>query len=186
MSLGYCSIQEAWGDPYFPSKKGEKKRRNKQPSVREPACHLYDMKNDKSMDDIFSMYDEFDKTNYSRNQTLLPLSDGPQTRNDPLYDANIQAGRDDYDVTQVEEFAGEEKALAPYVANGQMQTSLAAPSTSFGSETEFVNKKVQQQNHELTSRAMLFEFLSFVVAGLLLIFVLENVLTIGLHLRSPY
>lgn len=158
----FCSIEEAWGENYDLIKK-DKKRSGSKKSVKVPPCHLYDRKVDPEMEDIYSMFHDYDKVPFSRTQAASPHTQDVVDRNPSLTSVDITPDVDTYDAMA--------SSAAP-VNDSKLQTLIDA--------------QIREANKELIQRNTGLEFAAYVVSGMLLILILEQVIGIGMQMRPPF
>lgn len=164
-SNSYCTIEDAWGGvfstpaaPPAASRKGTKANR-KAKRTPQGSCHLYERP--APVDDIFSRYEPFDKTKWSRTQAPLMDTNGVPRREQDAH-VDIYPDRDEYDITE---------EPAP-------QTRPPAEESPIGGGAAAALPPTQTQT--------LIEFATFVFAGLLLIVILEQMIQVGLKMRAPF
>jgi hypothetical protein len=165
----FCSIEEAWGESGTTKKDHHKKRSggssrksSKSPEEVQPPCHLYDRKTSPEMEDIYSMFHDYDKIPFSRTQAASPYTQDVIDRNPPLASVDITPDVESYDATA---------APAP-IDDSRIQALVEA--------------RVREANKELIRRNAGLEFAAYVVSGMLLILILEQVIGIGMHMRPPF
>ena len=160
----YASLDEAWGevaDVSSRSKKGHKKhsrRSGRKPVAPSAPCYLYQKDDDPDMDDIMSTYGPYEREDYdgARDQSPLKYTTGPDDRN-----ASVQPGSVHYVPDDDDYLEDDPDPYAPVLRSG----------TTVSEEAQ---------------RMMMLEFGTFVFAGLVFIFIMENLVQLGTHMKTPF
>lgn len=167
-SCPYASLDEAWGEVADVSssrgKKGHRKhsrrsgRKAPAPAASAP-CYLYQKEDDPDVDDIMSTYGPYEREDYdgARDQSPLHYTTGPDDRNSSVAPGAVRYVPDDDDYLEDDP----EPSWAPVV--GPPQASAASD-----------------------ERTMLLEFGTFVFAGLVFIFIMENLVQLGTQMKTPF
>ena len=132
----------------------QRSKRPKKPR-QDPACHLYERRTDPVMDDVMNMYEQYSPSEFSRTQQAPPDTNPTPPRSPSLV------------------------TLTPdqVVYDTPLARTAGASASSTASASASADPVVLQ-------RAMLLEFLMFLASGLVLVFILEQFIQIGLHLRG--
>jgi hypothetical protein len=155
-STNYSSLEEVWGDTFSQKKKEKKKK------VVDPICELYEMGNNNGYteNDLVnyanSYYDRHDKHDkYDKNLYQRPVND-TYTRERPVKRVNVQTRGD---IEEEKEFVDTD------------MTPRISPMTHTFDEEEYAPKFA------------FIDLLLYIVSGIILIFVMEQFVKIGLLLQ---
>ncbi len=113
------------------------------------------------------MYSEYDKIPFSRTQAALPHTRDVPTRNEALHEVEITPDMEHYDART----SSRADDLSAGISDARIQA--------------LVDVRVREANKELLRRNTGLEFAAYVVSGMLLILILEQVIGIGMHM-SPF
>jgi hypothetical protein len=185
-STNYSSLDEAWGEN-FNHQKPKKEKRKK---IVDPICELYEMGNNSGYNenDLVSYandyFEKYDKTKYQRamndeNNDVLPHAPQSQEmRERPVRQVAISSGRNTYDVTDDDDVHGKAVVQRPMPRTIQR---VEKPQESFRSHS---HNKYDNEDEEPVGQSFAFiDLLLYIVSGIILIFVMEQFIKIGLLLQ---
>lgn len=180
-SANYSSLDEVWGDAFNSSSKPKKEKRKK---IVDPICDLYQMGNNTgySDNDLVSYannyFDKHDKTTYNRTMNNH-VNDYVRSQEDtdvlpkrerPVRQVTISDDRETYDVTDDDDVQVEEE---PKMKN--------QPKEQFYSSRYYNDDNEEPEN--TTTHFAFIDLLLYVISGIILIFVMEQFVKIGLLLQ---
>lgn len=185
-SANYSSLDEVWGDAYSSSSKPKKEKRKK---IVDPICDLYQMGNNAGYTDndlvsyANNYFEKYDKTPYNRtmnNHVNDHISHQEETdvlpkqyhRERPVRQVTISDDRETYDVTDADDIAFEEE---PKIKNQHQ------PKEQFYA-SRYSNDDDDEPQNTTTNFAFI-DLLLYVISGIILIFVMEQFVKIGLLLQ---
>ena len=187
-STNYSSLDEVWGESFSPSQKPKKEKKKK---VHDPICELYEMGNNSGYNenDIISYannyFDKYDKTPYQRSmnndvvghESVMPNHEyepKPEPRERQVREVAISESRRAYDVTDQDDIT--EKPIQP---------TMRSPKEKFQS-SRYRNYADDDEENETSSGMTNFAFIDlllYIVSGIILIFIMEQFVKIGLLLQ---
>jgi hypothetical protein len=185
-STNYSSLDEVWGETVSTSQKPKKEKRKK---IVDPICDLYQMGNNGGFNDndivnyANTYFEKYDKTPYQRsmnNDVVGHESDVmPQQymRERPVREVVISSDKQMYDVTDDDDVSVIEQP--PQVVKPQVQKSL--PKEKFQSMRYFNDD--EDEPEQTTNNFAFIDLLLYVISGIILIFVMEQFVKIGLLLQ---
>lgn len=185
-SANYSSLDEVWGEAFNPSNKPKKEKRKK---IVDPICDLYQMGNNSgySDNDLVSYannyFEKYDKTPYNRtindhvniheDTDVLPK----QYRERPVRQVTVSDDRETYDVSEVDDVPFEQE---PKFTQHQSASNQQAKEQFFASR--YYNDDDEEPENTTTNFAFI-DLLLYVISGIILIFVMEQFVKIGLLLQ---
>lgn len=154
-STNYSSLEEVWGETFSHNKKKEKRKK-----VVDPICELYEMGNNNGYteNDLVSYansyFDRHDKNLYQR-----PVND-TYTRERPVKHVSV---RSNGDIDDEKEFSDSTPPSPPRMSN----------------PTHTMN----YDEDDFTPKFAFIDLLLYIVSGIILIFVMEQFVKIGMLLQ---
>jgi hypothetical protein len=188
-STNYSSLEEVWGDNFNPTNKtGGKKEKKKK--VIDPICELYEMGNNNGYteNDLVhyanSYLENYDKTSYSRGmnsvsneeEKMHPHSD-PRER--PQRRVAISSNRAKYDVSSNDD----EDEMTTYVEEDQHRFAKNKRSSPRHIKKEEIESYDDDYSDSSNKKFAFIDLLLYIVSGIILIFVMEQFVRIGLLLQ---
>ena len=187
-STNYSSLDEAWGENF----NQQKPRKEKRKKIVDPICELYEMGNNSGYNDndlvsyANDYFEKYDKTKYQRamndeHNDVLPH--GPQVqsqemRERPVRQVAISSERNTYDVTDDDDIQGDEVVKRPLP---RAVPRVEKPQENFRSHS---HNKYDNDDEEPVGQSFAFiDLLLYIVSGIILIFVMEQFIKIGLLLQ---
>jgi hypothetical protein len=184
-SANYSSLDEVWGESFNSSSKPKKEKRKK---IVDPICDLYQMGNNTGYTDndlvsyANNYFEKYDKTPYNRtmnnhvNQHVNDQEDNdvlPKQyhRERPVRQVTISDDRETYDVTEVDDVPLEQE---PKINKQQPKEQFYA--------SRYYNDDDEEPDNKTTNFAFI-DLLLYVISGIILIFVMEQFVKIGLLLQ---
>lgn len=180
-SANYSSLDEVWGEAFSSSSKPKKEKRKK---IVDPICDLYQMGNNNGFNDndlvsyANNYFEKYDKTPYNRtindhvniqeDTDVLPKQ---YPRERPVRQVTISDDRETYDVSEVDDVPFEQE---PKIKNHQAKEQFF-PSKYYNDEDE--------EPENTTTNFAFIDLLLYVISGIILIFVMEQFVKIGLLLQ---
>ena len=180
-SANYSSLDEVWGESYNSSGKPKKEKRKK---IVDPICDLYQMGNNTGYTDndlvsyANNYFEKYDKTPYNRTMNnhvkdqddndVLPKQ---YNRERPVRQVAISDDRETYDVTDIDDVQFEQE---PKVTKQQAKEQFYA--------SRYYNDDDEEPENTTTNFAFI-DLLLYVISGIILIFVMEQFVKIGLLLQ---
>jgi hypothetical protein len=188
-SANYSSLDEVWGESFNSSGKTKKEKRKK---VVDPICDLYQMGNNSGYNDTDlinytnNYFEKYDKMPYQRtmndhiqenvqDDNVMPQRN---SRERPVRDVNIRDDRQTYDVTDdddTQEPQQQQQVEKKYIQK-QKPTEKFLPSRYFVHDDD-------DEPDSNTSNVAFIDLLLYVISGVILIFVMEQFVKIGLLLQ---
>lgn len=182
-STNYSSLEEAWGESFSSSTSRPKKEKRKK--VVDPICELYEMGNNNGYTDndlvsyANTYVEKHDKSRYQRameeDQDVLPH----RPRERPVRHVDILPHQMDYDVTDNEDEPYYTEKRPHVVAPQQLKKEQPRPSRNY-KRTVVIDD--DEERSDPSSFAFI-DLLLYIVSGIILIFVLEQFVKIGLLLQ---
>lgn len=187
-SANYSSLDEVWGESFNSSGKTKKEKRKK---IVDPICDLYQMGNNSGYNDTDlinytnNYFEKYDKTPYQRSMNdhiqenvqddnVMPKR---YSREKPIREVTISDDRQTYDVTDdddIQEPQQENRVEKKYTQK-QKPTERFLPSRYFNDDDD--------EPESNTSNVAFIDLLLYVISGIILIFVMEQFVKIGLLLQ---
>lgn len=189
-STNYSSLDEVWGESFSPSQKTKKEKRKK---IHDPICELYEMGNNSGYNenDIISYannyFEKYDKTPYQRSmnndivghESVVPHHESQiPGRERPVREVAISEARKHYDVTDADDVSENLRAVPP-------QPTVKAPKEKFQA-SRYNNYLEDDDDNETSNEPTNFAFIDlllYIVSGIILIFIMEQFVKIGLLLQ---
>lgn len=187
-SANYSSLDEVWGESFNSSSKTKKEKRKK---IVDPICDLYQMGNNSGYNDTDlvsytnSYFEKYDKTPYQRtmndnvmvNDDVMPKQ---YSRERPVREVTVTDNRQTYDVSDFDDTIEQEKQLESlpedkYI-NKQSSKEKFFPSRYYHDDD---NEEPENSNNNFA----FIDLLLYVISGIILIFVMEQFVKIGLLLQ---
>lgn len=207
-STNYCSIDEAWGDLTGGKKKDNKRR--KQP-VQDPICDLYESRANTSAysaenDLVRFANDYYNRSSNGQENNIRETTPKTVKINaaESMYDLSSNNANKSvfekqfemklppmYDVKEEAE-ADEEEEVMPPMPKVDMRRQQPMPSTTpqidtynnFDNYDESSNYQEMKRHHYTRySNLQILDLILYVVSGIILIFLLEQFVKIGIHLQ---
>lgn len=178
-SANYSSLEEVWGESFNSSRPKKEKRKK----IPDPICELYEMGNNNGYTDndlvsyANSYFEKYDKSRSAKgmNEDDDVLPHRPRER--PVRQVEITSNKRDYDVTD-EDDVEETKPIPSYSAPIPRKESLPAPRPM---KRHTVVE--DDDDNSLHSGFAFIDLLLYIVSGIILIFVMEQFVKIGLLLQ---
>lgn len=174
-STNYSSLDEVWGESFNGSSRPKKEKKKK---VHDPICELYEMGNNNgySENDLVSYannyFEKYDKSKYQKSMnddnSVLP-------REKPMRHVDISADKRNYDVSDEDEEV--QRPITPQKYAMKKEYVHNTPRTMKQQHT--FDDEEESQN---TGFAFI-DLLLYIVSGIILIFVMEQFVKIGLLLQ---
>jgi hypothetical protein len=194
-SANYSSLEEVWGDSFTSSGKTKKEKRKK---VVDPICDLYQMGNSSGYNDTDlinytnNYFEKYDKTPYQRtmndniqenvqDDNVMPKR---YPRERPVREVTIIDDKQTYDVSsdideQEQEQDQDQEESKP--KNRYISKPKAKPTEKFLPSRYFHDDDDEPDNS--TTNVAFIDLLLYVISGVILIFVMEQFVKIGLLLQ---
>ena len=188
-NTGYSSLEEVWGESFYPSDKKKPKKKK----VVDPICELYEMGNNNGYteNDLVSFansyYDKQEKNDknerYEKSKFQRSMNDDVdhEPRERPVRNVAINERRNVYDVS-----ASDDIEVEHHIA----ETSERVPKTMYKPTQATPQTKAYKNYHELhedeeepRNGFAFIDLLLYIVSGIILIFVMEQFVKIGLLLQ---
>lgn len=183
-SANYSSLDEVWGESYNSSSKPKKEKRKK---IVDPICDLYQMGNNAGYTDndlvsyANNYFEKYDKTPYNRtmnnhvNDHINSQDDNdvlPKQyhRERPVRQVTISDDVETYDVTDIDDVPEEKPKMNKQAPREQFYAS------------RYHNDDDEEPDNTTTNFAFI-DLLLYVISGIILIFVMEQFVKIGLLLQ---
>jgi hypothetical protein len=163
-STNYSSLEEVWGDTFSQKKKEKRKK------VVDPICELYEMGNNNGYteNDLVnyanSYFDRHDKNVYQR-----PVND-TYTRERPVKHVSV---RSNGDIEDDKEFVDTDHSISTPLPR------TSHPSSHPNSQPNHMN----YDDEEYAPKFAFIDLLLYIVSGIILIFVMEQFVKIGMLLQ---
>jgi hypothetical protein len=199
-STNYSSIEEVWGEPLSQSSKTKKEKRKK---IVDPICELYEMGNNNG-------FNENDLVNYANNYferqdkeknrefqktmndyvSTHPTPSTNSYREKPERHVVFEHGKDYYDVVDNDENIDDMAEIRDHVQTNQKteqppayvkQEMSYTPSTRYGKGIDIDD--IEEFESPKSSSFAFIDLLLYIVSGIILIFVMEQFVKIGLLLQ---
>lgn len=200
-NTNYSSIEEVWGESFGPPHKSKREKKKK---IIDPICELYEQGNNSGYtendlisyaNDYFEKQDKGKNRKYQKSMNDLVTVFGNETdavyhrerpsrhvevngHND-FYDTTIENEEDEdiYDIQRHKQKVNIEYAPTP--------TSTPTPRNAYKKKTYDDVEEYEdfEQNATLPSKFAFIDLLLYVVSGIILIFVMEQFVKIGLLLQ---
>lgn len=180
-STNYSSLEEVWGETFNPSQKPKKEKKKK---VHDPICELYEMGNNNGYNDsdivsyannyLTGNSEKYDKTLYQRsmNDNTASSKQAPQhERERPVREVVVSNERSVYDVSDNDDVIEDKK-----------HENFQQPLRYF-KERHRVPDDDDDELDTSTSNFAFIDLLLYIVSGIILIFVMEQFVRIGLLLQ---
>lgn len=186
-STNYSTLEEVWGESFGPASRTKKEKRKKVP---DPICELYEQGNNNGYTEndlvsyansYFEKYDKYDKSKYSKSMNdsndVLPHP----ARERPMRRVEISAQHRDYDLTDEDN----ERAHVKEQYEAYMPTPSTSRSESARPSIQTIKRHVidEDDEHSSNSGFAFIDLLLYIVSGIILIFVMEQFVKIGLLLQ---
>lgn len=187
-SANYSSLDEVWGESFNSSGKTRKEKRKK---LVDPICDLYQMGNNSGYNDTDlinytnNYFEKYDKTPYQRtmndhiqendqDDNVMPKRNA---RERPVREVTITDDRQTYDVSDFDEQEQEESKVESKYTKKQKSkpTEKFLPSRYFHDDDD--------EPDSSTTNVAFIDLLLYVISGVILIFVMEQFVKIGLLLQ---
>lgn len=182
-SANYSSLDEVWGESFNSSSKTTKKEKRKK--IVDPICDLYQMGNNSGYNDndivnyTNNYFEKYDKTPYQRtmndninvNDDVMPKK---YSRERPVREVSITDDRQTYDVSDSDDIPETHEAVVKYTPK-QKPTEKFLPSRYYQDDNE--------EPETTTNNVAFVDLLLYVISGIILIFVMEQFVKIGLLLQ---
>ncbi len=207
----YSSIDEVWGDS-FPTASASKPKKEKRKKVVDPICELYEMGNNNGYteNDLITYANSyFERQDKGKNRDFqkgindfatvfdnTPSSTPAQHfRESPTRYVNINPHNTDYDVTegdediaQIQRFAEDKKEVVSFSPAPRNKTESGyAPAASQYKPRKPLpiddDDEIEEYENYKSSRFAFIDLLLYVVSGIILIFVMEQFVKIGILLQ---
>ena len=188
-STNYSSLDEAWGENFNQQKPTKKEKRKK---IVDPICELYEMGNNNGYNDndlvsyANDYFEKYDKTKYQRamndenNEVLPHAPQSHEMRERPVRQVAISSGRNSYDVTDEDDISGDAIVQRP-MPRAREVPRVEKPQESFRGHSQ---NRYDNEDDEPVSQSFAFiDLLLYIVSGIILIFVMEQFIKIGLLLQ---
>lgn len=184
-SANYSSLDEVWGESFHSSSKPKKEKRKK---IVDPICDLYQMGNNSGYNDndlvnyANNYFEKYDKTPYNRtmnnhvNDHIISQEEDdvlPKQyhRERPVRQVSISDDKEIYDVTDTDDVPLQEEP-----PKGKKQPKEQFYASNFYHDDE-------EEPDNTTSNFAFIDLLLYVISGIILIFVMEQFVKIGLLLQ---
>lgn len=179
-SANYSSLDEVWGESFNSSSNKPKKEKRKK--VVDPICDLYQMGNNTGYNDndlvsyANNYFEKYDKTPYNRTMNgHVQIKDTDEDdvlpkREKPVRQVSFSDDREMYDVSDADD--------VPIVSEPKVKQS---PKEQFFS-SKYYHDDDDEPNNTSTNFAFI-DLLLYVISGIILIFVMEQFVKIGLLLQ---
>jgi len=186
-STNYSSLEEVWGESFDPSQKPKKEKKKK---VHDPICELYEMGNNNGYNDndivsyannyLTENNEKYDKTLYQRSMnnhidSSLPSSQSSQPHHErerPVREVVVSNERSMYDVSDNDD-----------VIEGKKRENFQQPLRYFKERHRVSDDDDDELDTSTTSNFAFIDLLLYIVSGIILIFVMEQFVRIGLLLQ---
>lgn len=171
-STNYSSLEEVWGETFNPSQKPKKEKKKK---VHDPICELYEMGNNNGYNDndivsyannyLTENTEKYDKTSHQRSMN-------DQEREKPVREVVVSHERSMYDVSDNDD-----------IVEGKKHEAFQQPLRYFKEKHSMPEDDDDDLNTSTTSNFAFIDLLLYIVSGIILIFVMEQFVRIGLLLQ---
>jgi len=205
-STNYSSLDEVWGDAFSvpsapaqsssPSSATARSRKEKRRKGQDPICDLYEMGNNNGYNDndivsyANNYVEKYDKTPYQRtmnNATAVAASDDvmgrQQDRERPQREVVISNARDTYDVTDADDVV--ERTTINTKKEAFTDTHLPARyfKNHNSNRVQYEDDDEDLSSSSPTNGFAFIDLLLYIISGIILIFVMEQFVKIGLLLQ---
>lgn len=177
-STNYSSLDEVWGDSFQPSGKTKKEKKKK---VIDPICELYEMGNNNG-------YSENDLISYANSFIEQHDSAAAKMSKNGGMDTQQRLSRSDYDVRPQRDVV--EEPVERYQDTADETEYMAPPPKPTPRAPVRMTRPVKEtyyreidDDEEPVSRFAFIDLLLYIVSGIILIFVMEQFVKIGLLLQ---
>jgi hypothetical protein len=206
-STNYSSIEEVWGDT-FPTSTSSKTKKEKRKKIIDPICELYEMGNNNGYtenDLITYANNYFEKQEAekgrgrNRDQKTMndlvtvfdtqPSSSSPSHyRESPSRYVDINPHNTFYDVTENEDDMThirrfKEQSNVPKPSSRNVVESRYTPASSYNSKPTVENLDIEEYEDLKSNQFAFIDLLLYIVSGIILIFVMEQFVKIGILLQ---
>lgn len=201
-STNYSSLDEVWGDSFnVPSAQAQsasasptRPKKEKRRKGQDPICDLYEMGNNNGYNDndivsyANNYFEKYDKTPYQRtmnNATAVAASDDTMIRERPQREVVISNARDTYDVTDTDDVV----ERTTINTKKETFTDTHLPARYFKQNNSNSNRvHYEDDDEDLPSSSpthgfAFIDLLLYIISGIILIFVMEQFVKIGLLLQ---
>jgi hypothetical protein len=201
-STNYSSLDEVWGETFNPTQKPKKEKKKK---VHDPICELYEMGNNNGYgdNDIVSYannyFEKYDKTPYQRSMNndrtqpddVLPGHSGQsmqsrQDRERPVREVAISNDRSVYDVSEEDDIVERTKPARKEAFQQSLPTRYFVDKPQHSNKSNKHHVEDSDDDDVETSPSNGFAFIDlilYIISGIILIFVMEQFVKIGLLLQ---
>jgi hypothetical protein len=173
-STNYSTLEEVWGESFSSSQKSKKEKKKK---VADPICQLYEMGNNSGYteNDIVSYAnDYFEKYDKTKHQKTMNEGEGVMPRARPSQHVIVSDKKNVYD-TSVDDDETEDI---------MHEESKEKPRRSFKKNNIHTNISHHEEDTDESKPSFAFiDLLLYIVSGIILIFVMEQFVKIGLLLQ---
>lgn len=200
-STNYSTLEEVWGETFHPAQKSKKDKKKK---VHDPICELYEMGNNNGYNDndivnyANNYFEKYDKTQFQRsmnddNTQSVDVVHGQQRqpsgqeRERPLREVAISNERSMYDVSEQDDVVESTKPRRKEAFQQPLPTRyfVDKPHHSQKGNKHHLHEDSDDDDVE-TSPSSGFAFIDlilYIISGIILIFMMEQFVKIGLLLQ---
>lgn len=184
-STNYSSLDEVWGESFNPSQKSKKEKKKK---IHDPICELYEMGNNNGYNDndivnyANNYFERYDKTPFQRtmnDHVATQQSFAHTEREKPTREVVVTATRSDYDVSDTDDVAHHAKPTTAKKEPFQQPIQYF----SKGSKGRYNDDDEEESDLSSPSGFAFIDLLLYIISGIILIFVMEQFVKIGLLLQ---
>jgi hypothetical protein len=181
--VGFSTIDEAWG--LVPGVRSDEKRNSKKGRKKSQPCHLYEVD---PVDD-YEKYEKYVKAPNSRTQLPLPMTKQEKKRV-PNLEVDVYPDVDWFDAkaSPMDTFSNEvEDENIENKEEDKIEKDIVSLEEDISERIEkFVEERLKATGSKLIKRNAHLEFAAFISVGLLLILILEQLISVGMRMRSPF
>lgn len=167
-NTSYSSLDEVWGDAFASASSQSKPRKEKKKKVVDPICELYEMGNNNG-------YTENDLVSFANSYYERHDKAAEPQRERPTRNVSIYEDRDTYDVTEKDDVE-----YAPVYSPPQVPSK---PSYVSKPQKYYRDLADDDNDHEGKTGFAFIDLLLYIISGIILIFMMEQFVKIGLLLQ---
>jgi hypothetical protein len=177
LSTNYSTLEEVWGESFSSTQKGKKDKKKDKKAV-DPICQLYEMGNNSGYteNDIVSYantyFDKYDKTKHQR---TMNDDEGVLPRERPTRHVVINENKNAYDTS--------DDLDEPLHEIQETRRELPRRELPRGHKKESSSNYYDEDLEESKPSFAFIDLLLYIVSGIILIFVMEQFVKIGLLLQ---
>lgn len=193
MSTNYSSLEEVWGETFNPS---QKPKREKKKKIHDPICELYEMGNNNGYNDndivnyANSYFEKYDKTPYQRSMNndrtvaddVLPSRQ--QERERPVREVAISNERSTYDVSDEDDIVERTKSARKEAFQQSLPPRYFTEGDKPRKKQPVIDDSDDDDVESSSSSGFAFiDLILYIISGIILIFMMEQFVKIGLLLQ---